>query len=272
MKQLMHIFIGVFVLLGCQKEEFLKADTIGLGHAGEGIRNGRNKFPPNTIESINHVFESTTIDGVEVDVQMTKDSQLVAFHDFELDINTNGVGCIPELDYSELESIKVYNSSIGIYLLTDVLTAVMSKDKDLYLDIKYTNTCTGKNIDFNTFNGALAQNLASFSHEEKQRIVVNATSLSLITTISDTSLIKSVETDNFVGIIDVMNSNEIDVLTTKLKSINDQQINTLHQANKKVCLYQLYTSAENKEAIINGADYIISDKVGCAAQLLNGKE
>jgi len=261
----------VLISFSCNKEKFLEADTIGFGHAGEGIRNGRNKFPPNTLESIKYVFENTSIDGVEVDIQMTQDSQLVVFHDFELAENTDAIGCIPNMNWSELENVKVYNTDLNISKLSEVLEFVMNAEKQLYLDVKYVNTCAGGVIDFEAFNQSLNEVLLPYSHEQKQKIVINATSLSLVQSISDTSLIKSIETDNFVDIISVLEDNKIEVLTTKLKSINDQQIQSLHQANKKVCVYQLYTSAENKEAINNGADFIITDKVGCAAQLLNGK-
>lgn len=265
------LILLLIVSSSCNKVDFSAAETIAFGHAGEGIRNGRNKFPPNTLESINYIFENTTIDGAEIDVQMTKDSQLVVYHDFELSENSDATGCIPNMNWSELQNVKVYKTDLKISKLSDVLSIALAQDKMLYLDVKYLNDCSGEFVNFQTFNNSLNQVLDPYSNQQKENIIINATSLSLIQSITDTSLIKSLETDNFVNILSVLVNNDIQVLTTKLKSINDQQIQSIQEVNKKVCLYQLYTSAENKEAIRNKADYIITDKVGCAAQLLNGK-
>ncbi len=62
-------------------------------------------FPENTLEA----FESALIkevDGIELDVHLTKDQQLVVIHDETIDRTSNGTGAIKEMT---LEELRQYN-------------------------------------------------------------------------------------------------------------------------------------------------------------------
>ncbi len=92
-------------LLSCQKEEFDIVNLnnnriIALGHSGMGI--GR-VYPPDSYESVLNCL-ATGADGTEINVQMTKDNVLVAFHDEDLKTNTNMEGLINSHTWAELEN------------------------------------------------------------------------------------------------------------------------------------------------------------------------
>ena len=88
MKKLLYI-LSIFLFSSCQKEIFdinnLNGDILVIGHGGMGVS---HSYPINTFESIMHCINLGT-DGTEIDVQMTKDGVLVAFHDKELSNKTN---------------------------------------------------------------------------------------------------------------------------------------------------------------------------------------
>lgn len=75
-----------------------------LGHRGMGTL---YKMPGNTYESIAPVI-AIGADGSEVDIQMTKDSVLVLFHNPTLNANTTCTGRIYESTWEEIQQCKYY--------------------------------------------------------------------------------------------------------------------------------------------------------------------
>ena len=69
-----------------------------LGHGGMGIG---YTYPMNSFESILNCL-NLGADGTEIDVQMTKDSVLVAFHDKSLEHSTNVSGQIFSKKWNEI--------------------------------------------------------------------------------------------------------------------------------------------------------------------------
>lgn len=73
-----------------------------IGHRGMGTN---HKFPGNTLESI-YTALNLGADGVEIDVQLTKDSVLVIYHNKDLSSSTNFEGRIIDFNWSDLENCK----------------------------------------------------------------------------------------------------------------------------------------------------------------------
>ena len=263
--------ILILIAYSCKKDmSHLDVDT--YGHAGEGIRNGRNKYPPNSIEGFKYIFDETSVEGVEIDVQMTLDSQLVVYHDFELDDNTNGSGCIPNKNWSQIKDLNIYKSEFNIPTLTEALDIIFSYDRKVYLDIKYSDQCEGQAIDFGTFNRSFNDVLDNYSTNQKENILINARSLELVNSISDTIVTKSFETDNFEGITDLLIIDEIDVLTTRLSSMTESLKTELDLNQIEVCLYEVYVRGEVEDALNFNPKMIIADNINCALKFTHGKE
>lgn len=77
---------------GSKKEEFLV-----IAHRGAS-----GYAPENTIASFNKALELKA-NYIELDVQMTKDHELVVIHDTNIDRTTNGSGEVREFTYEELK-------------------------------------------------------------------------------------------------------------------------------------------------------------------------
>src|SRR5690606_4742217 len=98
--------IIVLSISSCNKDEFeisnLNGNKIGiLGHGGMGIS---STYPMNSVESIMNCIHLNS-DGTEIDVQMTNDGVLVAFHDETLDNLTNGSGILHDMDWSDVNEL-----------------------------------------------------------------------------------------------------------------------------------------------------------------------
>lgn len=61
--------------------------------------------PENTIEAFQHAIDMNA-DGIELDVQLSKDGELVVIHDELIDRTSNGTGWVKDLTLAEL---KTYN-------------------------------------------------------------------------------------------------------------------------------------------------------------------
>ena len=67
--------------------------------------------PENTLAAFRSALELGA-DGIELDVMLSKDKELVVIHDTTVDRTTNGSGKVPEMLYSQLQEL-VANSEFG---------------------------------------------------------------------------------------------------------------------------------------------------------------
>jgi glycerophosphoryl diester phosphodiesterase len=137
-KILLFILVGLGLLFNrCNKEENYNIKNLNhnvimvLGHAGMG---DLYKYPNNTLEAIEPVV-GIGADGTELDVQMTKDSVLILFHDETLDGRTrcDGFGAPYDYKWSEIKDCY-YNTlvdNIPIYSADEVFSQLPNLN-DLY--------------------------------------------------------------------------------------------------------------------------------------------
>lgn len=100
----------LFLCLSCSKDPALfKLDNLNnneidcFGHAGMG---SRSIYPVNTFESLESCLNRGA-DGTEMDVQVTKDSVLVIYHNENLGTATSCAGRIKEMNWSDLKDCKM---------------------------------------------------------------------------------------------------------------------------------------------------------------------
>lgn len=107
---------------------------IALGHRGVP-----EKFQENTMAGFQHAVE-LGLDGVELDVMLTKDKKLVVFHDVETERLTGFKGRVPDMTWDQLKELEVkdrilvgdgriidYQKKEKIALLEDVLEETRGK-------------------------------------------------------------------------------------------------------------------------------------------------
>lgn len=130
---------------GCSKTNTIYSDaTKVIGHGGMGIV---HDYPMNTFEAIAFALNKGT-DGVEIDVQMTADSVLVAYHHERLEEDMKIKGSIFEKSWSKIRN-EVYKelifSDYGLVSLDDIFTHIPEyKDRIFFFDIKtFTSDTTG---------------------------------------------------------------------------------------------------------------------------------
>lgn len=102
----------LFLYAGCRKTDL--SQTAGLkfgkilvfGHAGAGMGIVNTPNPPNSEESILSAIDFHGADGVEVDIQILKDSNILIYHDIDLRTQTNCTGCLKEKNLADIEQCQ----------------------------------------------------------------------------------------------------------------------------------------------------------------------
>lgn len=120
-----------------------RRDTDPFNHtlfAHRGLHTGDSRIPENSLPAFLKAKEAGY--GVELDVQLTADKQVVVFHDDTL-LRMCGIdGRVDEFTYAELKELRLLNSDETIPLLSDVL--LILEDTTVLCEFKtmrsYTDT------------------------------------------------------------------------------------------------------------------------------------
>ncbi len=104
-----------------------------------GHRGYSGKYPENTLLAFEKAIEAG-VDGIELDVQFSKDGYMAIIHDETVDRTTDGKGWVKDLTLKELQALDASASFTGIYgkvqipTLDEVLALV--KDHDIITNIE----------------------------------------------------------------------------------------------------------------------------------------
>ncbi len=146
-----HILaVLLLVIWSCHDRENYAGDTISgnkvmiLGHMGMGIAFSQ---PGNSYESVSTAI-SIGCDGSEIDVQLTLDSVLVAYHDKDLSTQTNCKGRIADMTWDEISSCK-YSLAVKpvfLYRVEDILSR-FGNMQELYFSFDCKTETSGNSQD-----------------------------------------------------------------------------------------------------------------------------
>ena len=165
----MNYRILIFILLvACSKSE-LNKDIKLIAHAGTGIYNPQRYFSENSLEAIEYALSFSEVDGVELDVQFSKDGTAWLFHDETLNDRTNGNGVLCEKSDVYLNEIS-YNG-----LIKEELTPFYEidfsnyQDKIFMWDLKLWESCSTSSQVIENF----ANQIASLNVVENHIVILN---------------------------------------------------------------------------------------------------
>ncbi|WP_181017457.1 glycerophosphodiester phosphodiesterase family protein [Methylobacterium sp. V23] len=85
--------------------------------------------PGNSVPSVDFAYKCG-FDGVEIDVQMSRDKELVLMHDFTLDRTTKSTGRVDALTLEELQSVEILGEWLGKTLYVRSLREALSENGD----------------------------------------------------------------------------------------------------------------------------------------------
>ncbi|MCI9108039.1 MAG: hypothetical protein HFI00_07480 [Lachnospiraceae bacterium] len=66
------------------------------------------RYPENTLLAFGKAMEIPNLTGIELDIQLTKDGELVVIHDERVDRTTEGIGFVKDFKLSDLKRLHIY--------------------------------------------------------------------------------------------------------------------------------------------------------------------
>lgn len=169
----------VQLISSCNKTD-VKPRVLVLAHAGMSLYEERSIYPANSFEAIQYSVDVLGAEGIEIDVQMTKDCVLVLFHDPYITTSPNYSGCVGEYNWKVLQDLNHNNSVYGITKLDTVMDYIVDRGVSVYLDLKPYNYCTKKNKPLNIFAARIDSMIAPYTIEEKELIIAGSLNKELL--------------------------------------------------------------------------------------------
>lgn len=244
------------VLLSCAKEEYKNTEI--WGHAGTGLKKF-DEYPDNSLESLEKAWYLYQVEGVEIDIQLSRSGNFWLYHDERLDSKTNGSGCINGHTDEELEKIT-YNGKIPnskkIYLssLNEVLSAAPQGSK-IMLDIRTRNFCTETSIP----DDSIVKYLKDIKNQFPEiQLYPSSFSAELLKKLHQEGFehlfwerptIESITDDGYL----------FDAVVMKNSSISKEDIQRLNQEGKEVMIFEVRSISGLQYALKKSPQYILSD-------------
>ena len=254
-----YSLIFILALLSCSKKtEHPNVDV--LGHAGMGLRIENSIFHNNSAEAIEFALSISGCSGVEVDVQMSKDGDLWLYHDENLSSESNGSGCVNDLNSAQLEQLNYSTLKKEKLIRLNELDLNYLKGKTILLDIRHYNSCKDEFVDKDMFINALMNTP-----------LMNDPSIKCYCVLSNAAWIVPFNSAGFEVLLSADGSNlSVDLFDTypglkgimsKNKTTDKQLVNAFRQLGKKVYIFEMRSPSGIRSALRKAPDGVVTDDV-----------
>ena len=266
------VFGAFILLLGCTKKDFtiqnLNNNKIEVfGHAGMGTK---GNCPLNSLKSIQTCIDAGA-SGVEIDVQLTKDNVLVAFHDEDLSTSTNKSGKIEALNWSEIEGATYKSVSAkrhSVMQLNELFNPLeYNNDFSFTIEVK-----TNKVVISEDYVKQYINALSSFIDKNQlaKVILLEFTKIELAKAMIEARPdIKVFIYNEYNFAVEKALELGADGITCSFDWLTPEQVQAAHDQNLSVALFGCKTNKENIEAIELSPDYIQTSEVKHLVRVLN---
>jgi glycerophosphoryl diester phosphodiesterase len=272
MKKLILLSITLFSF-ACKKERFNIANLNGnkiitMGHGGMGPS---STYPMNSNESLMQCL-SQGADGTEFDVQLTKDSVLVLYHDQDLSSTTTINGCINSLSWPEVKAAR-YNQTLylnySITSLDEFLSHLANPgDYKFTFDCKLYTENTNTTAFHRSYIDAVIRIVHTYKLENNVFIESQDPNFLALFKKKDPASKLFIYPSSFESGLEIAKSAGLYGITISTRDITKEQIKMAHDLNLWVTLWNTHTDGDNKEAIRKNPDCIQTDKLKNLIKLL----
>jgi glycerophosphoryl diester phosphodiesterase len=272
--RLFTALVSLLFLLGSCKQESFNINNLNnnkivvLGHGGMG---SGQTYPMNSFESIAKCL-AIGAHGSEMDIQLTKDSVLVVFHDKDLSSITNLSGMVNELNWSEIKHAHYTETP---YLNYPIISLNELLENTAHLqDFQFTFDCKliseiSENKYHKTYATALLDIIQKYQLEKNVYIESRNTNFLSLLQSENKDLQLFIYPNNFRDGLEIASNMELFGITISTKLITKEQVEEAHENNIRVAIWNTHTKNRNIEAVQKSPDFIQTDKVNFLINLLN---
>ena len=280
------MFLLLIIISSCKKANVndihnLNGDFIYvIGHGGVGFQTLSTQLPENSMISIMKAIEVYGADGVEVDVQLSKDLQLVLYHDDRLESSTDGVGFIYEYNLAELADFK-YNRDIYANLFIDeqivsleVILQKFSKQKvkpQLHLDLRswlYDNSLYTPAEFFSVYSATIVKLLRKYNYADNTYIASGSVELLKQLSHLDPELKLMLETSDVIRTVKIVKDNNWYGIISYNERVTKNDVDFAHSKGIRMALFSIKTQPDQVSAVNKNPDFILTDNIPQLQQIL----
>jgi len=227
---------------------------IALGHGGMGTRSWHTLNSPTSFQKA----LATGADGTEMDVQLTADGVLVAFHDAV----AGEARCphpIAQHTFSELKSCLA-----ELVTVEEVLAIGWADDSVFSFDVKL-------------FDADIAQQklfaeriIAVKAHHPQFRILIESTSAAFLSVLKEKGIADGLYlyASDAASALQVCTDAGFEGASIRSAEISKEQVEQFHAQGLRVMLWGVGTRWDNREAVFKEPDIIQSDRLAHLVSLL----
>lgn len=263
----------MFLSTSCEKEIIIfEIDNLNrnlitvLGHGGMGIA---STYPMNSYESIANCLNLGT-DGAEIDVQMTKDGVLVAFHDYDLSVKTDLKGVVNSLTWNQIKNGH-YNEtpymSYSLISLEQLFSNITNVDTYRFtLDCKLYRETNDDEAYFNQFSDAIIEIVERYNLQ--RNILIESGDEAFLKILQRKRNRLFIYPQNFEEGLNAAKALGLYGITISTDIVSAEQIQMAHDANVRVAVWNVHSEKENYDAVQKNPDFIQTDNVKYLVNLL----
>lgn len=236
-------------------------DIKAIGHGGMG---NSWKFPVNTRQSVHECLKNGT-DGVEIDVQLTKDSVLVAFHGETMEDGTTCNGILYDNNWSDIENCryKFFSPVRSNIARVDELLGSISGLKAYYFffDCKHYTDQKYNYTYLNQYANAIIRLLEEYEISDRVFIESGNEEFFKLLQKKKKDLKLFIYPSDFDGGLKIALDMNLFGISFNTKYVSKEQSEMAHANGIRVALWSVDTEHKNMEAIEKNPDYIQTDKI-----------
>lgn len=231
--------------------------TLNIAHRGAS-----GDFPENTMKAFKEAIDLGA-DGIELDVQMTKDLRLVVIHDETVDRTTNGQGFVKDFLFEDIRRLDAGNGE-RIPELKEVVE--LFKENNLVLNIELKNSIV-------PYEGMEEKVLNLISKENiKSRVIISSFNHYSIKKVRELdaeikvgALVEAsiYEPENYISNLNVQ------CYHPQYKSLNLENIKKLKEKYIEINTYTVNEKEDMEWLILAGVESIITNYPKVLKNLLN---
>ncbi len=226
--------------------------------------------PENTLSAFMKAYELKA-DGIEFDVKLSKDGQIVIIHDQTVDRTTDGSGYVKDLNFDELQRLDAGSffsleyKGVGIPSLKDVFEKLNGK---IFMNVELTN--------YSTINDGLAKKVCQLVKDLGMEDRVLFSSFNPINLVITRKLLPQVPVailalPRKAGVL--QRSNILHWASPKFihpfyEDVNMSFVNKQHRRRRKVNVWTVNEESEMVKILGTNSDGIITDDPILARRVL----
>jgi glycerophosphoryl diester phosphodiesterase len=256
------IATSVIVILGYTGGLFfyneMIPDVLVIAHRGASVEE---------LENTKSAFMRAQLDGaniIELDVNLTKDNQVVVFHDSNLERLAKIDKSINELDYEDLKDITLSNadgSKTGQIMLLKDLLPLITPDVKLLIEIK--------SIDGNGIECAkITEKLLTFY----PRHMIGCFDIKVLDSIKEKNPLRTTVYFLAFAFGNWDNFENVDIFALEQSFTNQKNVNIIHERNKKIFVWTINDSDDVHNFLELNVDGILTDVPTEVLEKVNGSQ